>query len=33
MAKRFAAAFDHIAREECVPISSPIHRHITQTDT
>lgn len=33
MAKRIAAAFDHIAREECVPDSSPMHRHITQTDT
>jgi hypothetical protein len=33
MAKRIAAAFDHIAREECVPNSSPMHRHITQKDT
>jgi hypothetical protein len=32
MAKRISAAFDHIAREECVPNSSPMHRHITQTD-
>jgi hypothetical protein len=33
MAKRIAAAFDHIAREECVPNSLPMHCHITQTDT
>jgi hypothetical protein len=33
MAKQIAAAFDHIAREECVPNSSPMYRHITQTDT
>jgi hypothetical protein len=33
MAKRIAAAFDHIAREECVPNLLPMHLHITQTDT
>jgi hypothetical protein len=32
MAKLIAAAFDHYARDECVPDSSPMHRHITQTD-
>jgi hypothetical protein len=31
MATRIAAAFAHIAREECVPNSLPMHRHITQT--
>jgi hypothetical protein len=33
MTKRIAAAFDHIAREECVPNSLPMHWHITQADT
>jgi hypothetical protein len=33
MVKRIAAAFDHIAREECVRKLSLMYRHITQTDT
>jgi hypothetical protein len=31
MAKWIVAVLDHIARGECFPNSSPMHRHITQT--